>query len=579
MKKTFTINLNNIVFHIDDDAYELLQSYLAEVGNHFKSESEKADIMNDIEARIAELLTEKMDKQKNVITIEDVDAIITIMGKPSQFVDAEEEESSYSSESASANSEQTKTGSKKYYRDIDNRLLGGVASGLAAYLNWDIALVRVIFLVLAFITSGTFVLIYLLMWIIVPKAVTAAQRLEMKGEDVNIETIKNIMVDAKEYVESDKFKENANSIGNRFVEILSTLVKVILTLVGAVVGIVGVIAVVALIIGLIIFLLEPEAIAALFPEFFAVFGSTTPDRVILSVISLVLIIGTPVFALIYWSLNTISKDRKNKYHTGLWVSLSLWLVGIVLFVATGAGTLRKLIKHQIEQHGTVWFWDNDIVKSKKWDETAADFQTQARDVPAFHAIYVSSAINVELRKQAEQSLSVRTLVDYQENIKTEVENGVLKIYSSNSLIRPSVKVQIDLDSITYLKVLGASKVAFLDNFNVKNLNIDISGASKAELKLNSAQKLDVKVSGASKLEAQGVADTLLLEGSGASKVDADDLRTKVSVVDVSGASNVDVHAIEEFQGSASGASRIEVSGNPVKRSNSTSGGSSIRYDD
>ncbi|HHT22368.1 MAG TPA: PspC domain-containing protein [Bacteroidales bacterium] len=579
MKKTFTINLNNIVFHIDDDAYELLQSYLAEVGNHLKSESEKADIMNDIEARIAELFTERMDRQKNVITIEDVDAIITIMGKPSQFVDTDEEESSYSSESASADNEQAKTGSKKYYRDVDNRLLGGVASGLAAYLNWDIALVRVIFLVLAFITSGTFVLIYLLMWIIVPKAVTAAQKLEMKGEDVNIETIKNIIVDAKEYVESDKFKESANSIGNRFVEILTTLVKVVLTFVGAVVGIVGVIAVVALIIGLIIFLLEPEAIAALFPEFFAVFGSTSPDKVILFVISLVLIIGTPVFALIYWSLNTISKDRKNKYHTGLWISLGLWLVGIILFVATGAGTLRKLIKHQIDEHGTIWFWDNDMVKSRKWDETTADFLTQEREVPAFHAIEVSSAINVELRNQVEQSLSVRTLVDYQENIKTEVVNGVLKIYSSNTLIRPSVKVQIGLDSIAYLKVSGASKVAFLDNFNVKKLNIDISGASKTELKLNSAQKLDVKVSGASKLEAQGVADTLLLNSTGASKVDADDLRTKVSVVDLSGASSADVHTTEEFQGSVSGASRIEVSGNPAKRSNSTSGGSSIRYDD
>ena len=119
MKKTLTINLNNTVFHIDDDAYELLQSYLAEVSHHFKSEAEKADIMSDIEARIAELFSEKMDKQKNVITIDDVDTVITIMGKPSQFVDDEEEEAQ---QEAQADTAKKKT-HKKYYRDTDNQLL------------------------------------------------------------------------------------------------------------------------------------------------------------------------------------------------------------------------------------------------------------------------------------------------------------------------------------------------------------------------------------------------------------------------------------------------------------------------
>ena len=105
MKKTLTINLNNTVFHIDDDAYELLQSYLAEVSHHFKSETEKADIMSDIEARIAELFSEKMDKQKNVITIEDVDTVITIMGKPSQFVDDDTDEEYESEEVEETNDE------------------------------------------------------------------------------------------------------------------------------------------------------------------------------------------------------------------------------------------------------------------------------------------------------------------------------------------------------------------------------------------------------------------------------------------------------------------------------------------
>ena len=96
MKKTLTVNLNNIVFHIDDDAYEMLQTYLHEIAEHL-SEDERKDILNDIEARIAELFNEKLQKNKNVINLIDVQEIIEIMGKPSQYTgeDDEEEQKKY----------------------------------------------------------------------------------------------------------------------------------------------------------------------------------------------------------------------------------------------------------------------------------------------------------------------------------------------------------------------------------------------------------------------------------------------------------------------------------------------------
>lgn len=89
MKKTLTVNLNNIVFHIDDDAYEMLQTYLADVARHL-SEDEKKEVMNDIEARVAELFTERLQRNKNVVNIEDVEEIIKILGKPSQYADEDE---------------------------------------------------------------------------------------------------------------------------------------------------------------------------------------------------------------------------------------------------------------------------------------------------------------------------------------------------------------------------------------------------------------------------------------------------------------------------------------------------------
>lgn len=570
MKKTLTINLNNTVFHIDDDAYELLQSYLTEVGHHFKSESEKADIMNDIEARIAELFSEKMDKQKNVITLEDVDTVITIMGKPSQFVADGDDSESYGEEQAARGEQPKSRKQKKYYRDIDNRLLGGVASGLAAYLNWDTALIRIIFVLLAFLTSGTFILIYLLMWLIIPKAETTSQKLEMQGEDVNIETIKNKMVDAKEYLESDKFKAGATEAGTRIWEIIRVFLKVILSIVGAIISIVGVILIAALIFGLIVFLLEPEAITSIFPEFFSAFGVNSPDKIILLIISLLLIIGAPIFALINWSMNVISKKQKERPYSGLIVALILWLAGIFMFVGTGADTLKNLRKNNIITND----WELNYNTMPKNE----NYITENRTVEDFTSIQANGAIAVELTQQTEQTLSVSTLSEYLPNIKTEVTDGVLKLYSVDRLINPRIKVRIGVDSISVLEANGASKIDFMNSFNVKNLNIRLQGASKSDIKLNSAQKLDIKLSGASKMDASGVTDTLLIEAAGASKIDADVLRAKIVKIDVGGASNSEVYASDEFDGEANGASKITVLGNPSKRSNTSSGGSSIKYE-
>lgn len=569
MKKTLTINLNNTVFHIDDDAYELLQSYLTEVGHHFTTESEKADIMNDIEARIAELFAEKMDRQKNVITIEDVDAIIIIMGKPSQFVDPDGDgEPQADAQSATADEQPKSRKSKKYYRDIDTRLLGGVASGLAAYLNWDTALIRVIFVVLAFVTSGTFILIYLLMWLIIPKAETTAQKLEMQGEDVNIETIKNKMVEAKEYLESDKFKSSATEVGTRIWKITHTFLKIVLTLIGAVISIVGVILIAALIFGLIILLLEPDAITVIFPEFFSLFGSASPDKAILLIISLFLMIGAPLFALIYWSLNVISNKNEKKPTSGLWVSLILWLAGIFMFLGTGADTMKKLKESNIFST----YGEYDSLSNNP------NFISENRTLAQFHSIDASNAVEIELTQQPTQALSVSTLSEYLPQIKTEVVDGVLRIYSTENLIRPAVKVKIGVDSLTSIKGNGAASFDFKNGFNVKNLNIQLEGASKIDLNINSAQKLVINISGASQLEAEGVADTLMISGRGASKIEADDLRSNVVKVDLSGASKAEIYASDEFDGKASGASKIVCFGNPFKRSNDSHEGSAIRYE-
>lgn len=178
MKKTLNINIRGTVFHIDDDAYEKLNKYLSEINHHFKSKKGHEDIINDIENRIVELFQQKLSDKKQVITIEDVDEVIGIMGHPSDFdQDSEEESIPYVKK-------KTK-GPKRLFRDVDNRLVGGVCSGLGAYFNVDQLWFRIAFIISIFI-GGAGAIVYLIIWIITPPAITVSEKLEMQGDPVTI---------------------------------------------------------------------------------------------------------------------------------------------------------------------------------------------------------------------------------------------------------------------------------------------------------------------------------------------------------------------------------------------------------
>jgi phage shock protein PspC (stress-responsive transcriptional regulator) len=198
MKKTLSINLSGSVFNIDDDAFQLLKDYLNLIERHFKNEEESKEIISDIEARIAELFKERISEFKQVISFLDVEEIIEIMGQPEEFIDPEDSGQQDQKEKFGP------SGYRRMYRDPDNRLVGGVCSGMAAYWGTDPLIIRIIFIVATLIfLSGT--IIYLILWIVLPEAKTTAQKLEMRGETVNIS---NIGKAVKE--EFEKIKEKMN---------------------------------------------------------------------------------------------------------------------------------------------------------------------------------------------------------------------------------------------------------------------------------------------------------------------------------------------------------------------------------
>ncbi|MDR2841438.1 MAG: PspC domain-containing protein, partial [Paludibacter sp.] len=321
MKKTLTINLNGTVFNIDEDAYAALKSYLSDVEKHLPADDSQ-EIMNDIEARIAELFSDKLRQGKTVVTLDDVNFIIEIMGKPSQYADVEDT----NDEKPSDEKEEKKKSSRRFYRDPEKAILGGICAGLEAYTGIDKVLWRIAMIVLTFVGWGLIIPIYFLIWLISPKAVTVAQRLEMSGKDVTIENIKDGFTSAKNYMESDEFKSSAKSIGQRLGEVCMFCFKLVGGFFGVIFGIVGFAILAALIALLVAVIAEPS----LSPEFFTGF---TAENAIMMLISILLVVGCPIFSIIYGVIRLLTKD-KARSAVPQWISLILWLAGLFMLIST-----------------------------------------------------------------------------------------------------------------------------------------------------------------------------------------------------------------------------------------------------
>lgn len=182
MKKVININFQGRVIPIEESAYEMLQQYTASLRTYFANEDGRDEIINDIESRIAELFAEQLKKGSACITDDDVNAIMDSMGRPADF-DAQDEAAKETSAAQDAGTQQTQSSSSSYqesgfqqqagtekkrlYRDEEDKILGGVCSGLAHYLNIDPAIVRIIFALLAF-GLGTGFLLYIILWIVLP---------------------------------------------------------------------------------------------------------------------------------------------------------------------------------------------------------------------------------------------------------------------------------------------------------------------------------------------------------------------------------------------------------------------------
>lgn len=209
MNKTVSINISGIVFNIDEEAFHLLNRYLNTIKGYFSDSDGRDEIMADIEARIAEMLSDKLNDRKQVISKEDIDAVIAIMGQPEEYLDDEARGESSSGHRRTPRSSR----SRRLYRDIEGKSIGGVCSGIGYYFGFDPTWLRIAFLITIFFGGLGFYL-YIILWIILPPARTTAEKLEMKGEPVNYENIGKAVEDEMESVKK-KFNDFTSSNSTR----------------------------------------------------------------------------------------------------------------------------------------------------------------------------------------------------------------------------------------------------------------------------------------------------------------------------------------------------------------------------
>lgn len=358
MNKTISINLGGFFFHIDEDAYQKLTRYFDAVKRSLSPEG-RDEIIKDIESRIAELFQERIKSEKQVISLTEIDDVIAIMGQPEDY--KIDEETSYSSDSSYTNTTRTSK-SKKLYRDKDNAILGGVSAGFGHYFNIDPLWIRLGIVLIVIAGVGSPILIYLLLWIIVPEALTTSQKLEMRGEPINISNIEkkvkegiNEITDKINNLDHQKIantaRSGANQIGSTISDIFISFFKIIAKIIGVFIIFFSALALLSVIVG----------------SLFMIFSSSLPNSYIFNNIHtpldfdvpmwiqgllLLFSVGIPLFFLLILGLKLLVTNMKSIGNYFKYTLLAIWIVSIIGITylgvqqATAIGFEGKTVKKE-----------------------------------------------------------------------------------------------------------------------------------------------------------------------------------------------------------------------------------------
>ncbi len=382
MNKTIDISLAGLLFHLEESAYYKLKNYLQLVRNSLNSEEDTDEIMNEVEARIAELLMKKQTHPNEVVNEKQIDEIIEIIGKPEEFEDEEpEKRPEYSPK-------------KSLFRDPDQAMIGGVAAGFAHYLGIDVTLMRILFLILLFVTKGSFLLIYILLWIIIPKAKTVSDKLKMKGEKVSLDNIVENVSNEQADMKNSPMGENIERMGAGLGEVILKLLGLFLAFISGIV-----------LLGLIISALAISPLSdfsIIVNQDAAVFQHVGMPLMWLNILTL-LLVGIPFALLFILGLKLLFPHIKSLSRNVLLILGTIWIISlIVLSVKTVSGIAHKSFDIEITESQTFYSpKDTLILKINDNNVSVTNQQLTDDDIRIYFEESPDSLFHFRLVKTAE----------------------------------------------------------------------------------------------------------------------------------------------------------------------------------
>ena len=333
MNKTIDIHLAQTLFSLDEQAYIILKKYLEKLEFVFIKTEGGKDILEDIEVRISELFSEIKTGERYVISVNEVEQVIETLGSPEDLAGEE-------SETDEAKSNYTEP--KKLFRDTDDRFIGGVAGGLSHYVGVDSIWVRLILLILFFSSIGGVVLVYILLWIIVPEATTTADKLKMKGEPVNVSNIKKKIKEELDQVSNTVKEVDYENLGNQlkkksksFSDFLLQLVKGLFKLAGLFIGIIFLVISSISLLGLFIGTILGSVFTAIIPNELLQLGVSMNLPVIFIGLFIFLIAGIPFVFLFTLGLHLLGNSGQIMGRTPKLLLLGLWVFAAIVLSIFG----------------------------------------------------------------------------------------------------------------------------------------------------------------------------------------------------------------------------------------------------
>ena len=389
MNKTININLGGVFFHIDETAYQKLKRYIDSIRRSLSDDPKGRDeIIADIEQRISELLSEKVADPRQVVSENDIDEIISVMGQPEDYmVDeelfSEETRRTYRGERASR---------RRLFRDGEDKFLGGVSSGIAYYFDVDVIWIRIAWLIAAF-GFGFGFLLYIILWILLPEARTTAEKLQMEGEPVTITNIEkrvraefedasarvkdavddvtgavkegyeNVSDSLKKKRERRRDKRGQSGI-QEFIDVIGKIIVTFFAIIGKFIGVILIIVAVSTLIALVVGLFTAGTVDFMgadwmFDDDFVFQNVTNVPIWVLSLLMLVLV-GIPFLMLFFLGLFIISGKSQILSRTAKFVFLGIWLIALLSAIFIGV------------KHGAEFARDAHVIETKDYVTTPLD---------------------------------------------------------------------------------------------------------------------------------------------------------------------------------------------------------------